>query len=268
LYSKLFENAHFKSFKNAIKSVRCRLRRQFYARRVKPRKLSLHSAVVIAPHPDDEILGPGGMLALKRESGVQVHIIFLTAGGNSHSTCCSVSQDEVERIRRKQALESISCLGIQPNDLIWFNLKDGKIPLDGQDGFKKAVINLAVEFDRLKPKEIYCPHPHDCFPDHEAASRIVHNAARYYSHPFRIIYYTVWAWFNAPSPMSKLFDWNSGWLLDISTVFDKKYAAACCYLNNALAPCGYPYCGRLPEALIHGFKKPNEIFFDGNAHNG
>ncbi len=258
---------NYKSLKNTIKAIRCRLRRQFYAGCLQSRNLSSHSAVVVAPHPDDEIFGAGGMIAMKREAGVPVRVIFLAEGGGSHSTCCATDYEEVGSIRRQQAVEATACVGLQSDDLTWFNMRDGKIPFDGQYGFNEAVTNLANEFERLKLTEIYCPHPHDGFPDHEAASRIVQHAAQHLKHIHRIIYYTVWACYNTPSPMSKFFDWNTGWLLDIRTVAEKKDAATQRYLNSKPAPCGYPYCGRLPKALVHGVKMPNEIFFDGDVHN-
>jgi len=258
---------NYRTFKNTIKSIRCRLRRQFYTGRLKHRNITLHSAVVVAPHPDDEIFGAGGIIAMKREAGVPVHVIFLTAGENSHSTCCAPAHEEVGDVRRQQAVEATAYLGLQFDNLTWLNLTDGKIPFRGQVGYDKAVTNLADEFDRLALTEIYCPHPHDWFPDHEAASRIVREAAQRSNHQFKIVNYTVWAWYNTPSPMSKFFDWKTGWKLDIQPVFEKKALAIHKYLNSVPAPCGYPYCGRLPKALLHGIRKPNEIFFDGDVDN-
>ncbi|PQP34718.1 hypothetical protein C6A37_06280 [Desulfobacteraceae bacterium SEEP-SAG9] len=263
----LILSKYYESLKMIVKSARCRLRRSIITGRLATRDLSSHSAVVVAPHPDDEIFGTGGMIAMKREAGVPVHVIFLTEGGSSHATCCSVPYEDVGEVRRKQAVEATDCVGLQSNDLTWFNLRDGKIPSDGQDGFNKAVTNLADEFGGLVPTEIYCPHPHDWFPDHEVTSRIVQLAAQHSRYSFKIIYYTVWIWYNAPSKMSKFFDLNRGWILDIHPVFEKKASAIHRYLNSAPAPCGHPYCGKLPKALLHGIRKANEIFFDGDVDN-
>ncbi|MFC1858897.1 PIG-L deacetylase family protein [Thermodesulfobacteriota bacterium] len=257
---------YYQSLKNIAKSVRCRLRREAIAARLPYRDISSHSAVVVAPHPDDETFGAGGMIAMKKKAGVPVHVIFLTGGEASHASCCSIATNEIKRIRRSQAIEATARLGLNYDELVWLNLKDGKIPCEGQDGFNDAVINLANRIERMAPFEIYSPHPHDGLQDHEAACKIVQFAAKKSSVSFRIIYYTVWAWFNMPSIEFKLWGWKNGWLLDIRPIFKRKASAIQNYLNDTYAPCGAPYCGRLPESLISCVKKPNEVFFDGKIN--
>ena len=39
------------------------------------------SILVLAPHPDDETLGPGGSLALHAARGDRVRVVFCTDGG-------------------------------------------------------------------------------------------------------------------------------------------------------------------------------------------
>ena len=38
------------------------------------------AVVVFAPHPDDEVFGCGGALALHARAGVSVHVVLLTEG--------------------------------------------------------------------------------------------------------------------------------------------------------------------------------------------
>jgi len=255
------------SFKNIIKSARCRLRRSIVSRRLPFRNLSKNSAVVIAPHPDDETFGAGGMIAMKKQAGVPVHVIFLTEGSASHANCCTIAPEKIGRIRREQSIEAAACLGLESDGLVWVGLRDGKIPVEGADGFENAVIIISEQFDEIAPAEIYCPYPHDGLPDHEAASMIVRHAVLRAKRSFEIIYYTTWAWYNTPSPINQFFDWKNGWTLDTDRVLDRKASAMSRYLDNSRAPCGWPYCGRLPAALVDGFRKPTEIFFDGDVNN-
>jgi len=259
---------HHKLLKNMVKSARCRLRRNVVSRRLPFRDLSNNSVIVIAPHPDDETFGSGGMIAMKRQAGVPVHVIFLTEGSASHANCCTIAPEKIGHIRREQSVKAAVCLGIQPDGLTWLGLRDGEIPVEGSVGFGDAIANISEQFDRIAPAKIYCPHPHDGLPDHEAASMIVRHAVLRANHSFEIIYYTIWAWYNTRSPMNKFFDWKNGWALDINSVLKTKAAAMRCYLDSSPAPCGYPYCGRLPSALLDGFRKPTEIFFDGDVDKG
>lgn len=258
---------YISSFKNIVKSARCRLRRSIVSRRLLFRDLSNHPAVVIAPHPDDETFGTGGMIAMKRQSGVPVHVIFLTEGSASHANCCTIAPDKIGHIRHEQSVEAGAFLGLQPDSLLWLGVRDGEIPGEDADGFEDAVIIISEKFDKIAPLEIYCPHPFDGLPDHEAASTIVRHAVLRANYSFEIIYYTIWAWYNTPSPMNHSFDCNKGWALDINSVLDRKAAALSCYLDSSPAPCGWPYCGRLPAALLNSVRCPTEIFFDGNVDN-
>jgi len=45
---------------------------------------SLRRALVVAPHPDDEILGCGGIMAGFQAAGVEVHVVFMSVDGFHH----------------------------------------------------------------------------------------------------------------------------------------------------------------------------------------
>ena len=215
---------------------------------------------MVAPHPDDETFGAGGMIALKRALGIPVAVILLTDGGASLSAFPEISPEEVGRVRCNQAIAATGCLGLDPGDVIGLGLVDAKIPHPGQPGFENAVARLARELEDLAPSEIYCPHPHDGLPDHEAAASIVLAAACRASRPFQIIFYIVWAWFNARSPLRTYLDIQAGWRLDIRSVYVKKRAAIAQYLEGTLAPGGHPYGGYLPAAVTSSARADYEVF--------
>src|SRR5689334_3255841 len=47
--------------------------------------VSQKPALIISPHQDDEVLGCGGVIGLKREQGIPVQVVFITDGAGSHS---------------------------------------------------------------------------------------------------------------------------------------------------------------------------------------
>ncbi|MEN8215667.1 MAG: PIG-L family deacetylase [Pseudomonadota bacterium] len=67
----------FRELKRFIKFKRASLFRKWVKRRATYHPVSQSSALIIAPHPDDEILGCGGLIALKKSKHAQV---FLTQG--------------------------------------------------------------------------------------------------------------------------------------------------------------------------------------------
>ncbi len=42
------------------------------------------SALVVAPHGDDEVLGAGGLIYRLVQSGAAVHVVFLAVDGSEH----------------------------------------------------------------------------------------------------------------------------------------------------------------------------------------
>ena len=65
--------------------------------------------VVLAPHPDDETLGCGGLIALKRSLGAPVRVIFMTDGAGSHS---GVDRPALTATRKEEASAACNVLGV------------------------------------------------------------------------------------------------------------------------------------------------------------
>ena len=253
--------------KKIAKDIRSCARQYLHGSRISFREISYLPTLIIAPHPDDETLGVGGLIAFKKEKKVPVKVIFFTSGEASHISCCNISKEDVASVRRQQALGATAYLGLNSGEIVWQDLQDGKIPCDGESRFGGSVRDLAEIFQNEKPAEIYCPHPNDGWADHRAATEIILSAVQVSRIETRIIYYIIWAWYNAPSTSKRFFNWDNAWKLNIGPVFEKKISAICYYMDGPKAPCGYPYCGKLPWAVIHCAKRQAEIFIDGGTPN-
>ncbi len=236
------------------KSARSALRRIWLERQLPVCEISGRSALIVAPHPDDETFGTGGLIALKRMAGVPVRILFMTGGEASHAACCDTDRELIRSVRRQQASAASARLGLSPDDLIWADFQDGKIPHEGNDGFEHAIVVMSEVIRRFSPDEIYCPHPADGHPDHIAATRITETAVKRSAPHIRIVYYMVWACYNAPYLAP------GGWQLDARSVYEKKTAAIREYLGQKPALCGVPWCGRLPEAVIRSARSAIELY--------
>jgi len=76
-----------------------------------PAAPSWRRAVVVAPHPDDEILGVGGTMALLAAAGAEILLVAVTDGEASHPGC----QDELRLRRPQESAVAAQRLGTSPN---------------------------------------------------------------------------------------------------------------------------------------------------------
>jgi LmbE family N-acetylglucosaminyl deacetylase len=125
------------------------------------------NVLVIAPHPDDEVIGCGGALCLHAARGDRLSAVFLTSGelGLKHLT-----RDEAWKTREAEARRAAKILGIE--SLTFLRLPDWCMG----DDIARAAEALRPVLAREKPELIYLPHPDDGHPDHKATLPVLRAA--------------------------------------------------------------------------------------------
>ncbi len=135
--------------------------------------------LVLAPHPDDEALGAGGLIQCAREAHAAVRVVFITDGDNN-----PWPQRAMERRwtigphqratwgarRREEAFRSIDRLGLSRADAFFWGLPDQGLTahlLNDQPAFPRL---LQSQFDDFSPTIVIGPSIADHHPDHSAAS--------------------------------------------------------------------------------------------------
>ncbi len=218
---------------------------------------------VIAPHPDDEVFGTGGLIALAVTKGLPVQVIVLTDGDCSHHGCCNLEESEIGRRRRELCTSTAKALGYPSESIHYLGWHDNALPSAGDNGFEDLVKEMVFLLKDIKPFAVLVPHPFEGWKDHVAAECLVHAAIDKLDHPVRLIYYCVWFWFNLSFRRAKQCSWRNARILDINNVYGHKMAAVNLYLDSK-APCGVPWIGRLPLQLLRIFRKRKELFFDAD----
>jgi LmbE family N-acetylglucosaminyl deacetylase/GT2 family glycosyltransferase len=117
--------------------------------------------LVVAPHPDDEVMGAGGMLALHARLGHTVRVVILTDGGQGDPDARTT---DLKSTRVQESLNAGAVLGI--SDYRFLTFTDGK--LGESEDLGEA---LREEIEAFDPGLIYAPSPQELHPDHRAASR-------------------------------------------------------------------------------------------------
>ena len=89
--------------------------------------------LVLAPHPDDEILGTGGVIQRAQKAKAQVKIVFLTYGDNNawsftvykkHPVLLPGSMRAMGETRRKEAINASKVLGLTEDQLLFLGYPD------------------------------------------------------------------------------------------------------------------------------------------------
>jgi N-acetylglucosamine malate deacetylase 1 len=210
------------------------------------------SAMVFSPHQDDETFGCGGMIALKRENGVPVTVVFLTDGQGGGNPDLNIT-DEIIQVRKKEALNALNILGVEPSFIYFLDEQDGTLQ-DLQGGEKKKIIEqLANLLQAHKPEEVYVPHRKDCHIDHEATYDLVKEALNEVDLKVELLQYPIWLFWRAPLfIMLKLKDIAFAYRVSIESVQDKKKRAIESYRSQTAS---------LPNAFVKRFSNSYEIFF-------
>ncbi len=158
---------------------------------VEPAALA-RSALIFAPHPDDETLACGGTIIKKLRAGARVGIVFLTDGSHSHSVF--LPPEQLAALREREALAAASAMGVGEGDITFLRFEDGRL----SEHQEAAVTQVAALLGRFEPQEVYIPYAYEPPSDHVATNRIVRNALTQVGLPARVYEYPVWFWRHWP----------------------------------------------------------------------
>ncbi|MCB8835087.1 PIG-L family deacetylase, partial [Escherichia coli] len=83
---------------------------------------------MIAPHPDDEVIGAAGLIARLRRHGARVRVAVVTDGAASHRGSRQWPRARLVAARQRESLHALRRLGIVAGDVSFLNLPDGQLP--------------------------------------------------------------------------------------------------------------------------------------------
>jgi LmbE family N-acetylglucosaminyl deacetylase len=147
--------------------------------------------VVVAPHPDDDVLGCGGTIACKVQEGWQVFIIYVTTGGNSHARVLGIlnapTPAQLAEIRKAEAISAAQVLGVPAQNLIFLGLNSDFLRKHPNE----AGARLANVLSATRPDMLFYPMVLDTHPTHKSTGLIVESLKNIDPEPIRLRY---WIW--------------------------------------------------------------------------
>ena len=125
--------------------------------------------LIVAAHPDDEMLGCGGTIAKLSKKNCNIYVVFFTDGVSARGKINSKAADK----KKKNSLKALKILGVRKAKFL-------KYPDNALD--KVPLITLTKEIEEIikkfKPKTIFTHSNVDLNIDHEIISRAVITATR------------------------------------------------------------------------------------------
>lgn len=183
--------------------------------------------VVVAPHPDDEVLAAGGLLALAAEIGRDIALVAVTDGSASHPDSRLWSRERLAAERPRETHAALATLGVHPQTHVRLGLPDGR--LAGQDAAFAQRLQAV-----LRPRDVvFTTWELDGHPDHEATGRATARAAR--EAGARCLQAPVWAWHWA-CPGDERLPWHRARRLRLPASVVRRKKSAVGAFTSQLAP--------------------------------
>ncbi|MEI6972867.1 MAG: PIG-L deacetylase family protein, partial [bacterium] len=172
------------------------------------------AVLVFAPHPDDEVFGCGGALALHVRAAVPVRVVILTDGALGGDP----QEASLAHCRQAESTAALAVIGVSAPE--FWNLPDRGVSYD-----EPLVCRIMAEISAAAADLIYLPSLEELHPDHRAIALAGLEAVRRLQGERRIAFYEI----SAPL--------KPNLLLDIDPVMEIKRAAMRCFPSQlALQP--------------------------------
>jgi LmbE family N-acetylglucosaminyl deacetylase len=198
---------------------------------------------IITPHPDDETLGAGGLIADLIKKGVDVTVVSVTNGENAY-----VNFPQLSAIRKVEQENALYELGLTANKIIRLNITDSDVQANVEQ-LENALLKLI-----RTPANIFATWLGDFHPDHEAVGQAALKVAQQTAS--KLTFYFFWTWHRGTIATIQQLPLRI-YPLNMSA-YNKKQAAIHCY-QSQLAPVNEKPI--LPKKILIPAQRDYEVFY-------
>jgi LmbE family N-acetylglucosaminyl deacetylase len=216
-----------------------------------PRRL-----VVVAPHPDDEVLGCGGLIATMSAAGVPTIVIAVTDGDASHPGSPTLTPQQLTHVRsleRAAALAELAPRGAAPIDVLRLSIPDGTVTSCIEQ------VTSAIAGELKFGDWCLATWRLDGHPDHEAvgsaaAAACAHTATQ-------LIEFPIWTWHWA-TPNDPRVPWSAVRRIDLAPDVYAMKREAISRFHSQISPLSNDPADAaiLPPGVIARLLRHTEVF--------
>ncbi len=210
------------------------------------------SVVVLAAHPDDEVLGVGGLLARLAALGADLRLVWATDGEASHPCSTAPIVARLGAVRRSESALATERLGLAAAPRRHLGLRDGR--LTGEEDRLTELVAAEVAGADV----VLAPWSRDGHPDHEACGRAAGRVAS------AVLEYPVWTWHWA-GPDDARVPWSRARRVELDDdATARKAAAVGCFRTQVAAIGPAPAdAAVLPDRVLAHFRRDYEVVLVG-----
>ncbi|MET0844561.1 MAG: PIG-L family deacetylase [Pseudomonas sp.] len=212
-------------------------------------------AVVIAPHPGDEVVMCGGLFQLLSSLGHPLQLISITDGSASHPGSQQWSEKRLSVFRGQESVEALRRLGLPMHSLKWIR---GGFTDNALAERETQLTQFIARY--LRPGDVvFSTWREDGTSDHDAVGRASANAASMVGATINEL--PVWAW-HWPTREQGLFPWHRARKirLDTWTVARKSHATHA-YASQLDGEPAIGIAPLLPRVILERMRLPYEVVF-------
>jgi LmbE family N-acetylglucosaminyl deacetylase len=170
------------------------------------------NVLVVAPHPDDESIGCGGIVRAHARRGDRVHVAYLTSGERGITR---PTREEAWRVREGEALAAAEVLGVASHTFL-------RLPDYGLSECTGTLARLLASIVAAEePRLILAPHADEAHPDHRGALTATMCALASHDRAVPVLLYEVW------TPLA-----TYDHVEDVSAVMPTKLRAVRCHTSQ------------------------------------
>lgn len=217
--------------------------------------LPARHVIIVAPHPDDEVLGAGGLIQVALTRRLPLKIIAVTDGEGSHPHSHAPMRFDLASVRFLESHVALRRLGWEEPEIIQLHIPDSRVARH------QARLDEALEAV-LQPGDLcVAPWRRDGHPDHDACGDAARMASRRVG--ARSIEYLVWAWHWA-DPYGSDIPWDHCRRLNLTRRERARKRWATGAFRSQTRPLGPEAADApvLPAPLMRRFWRTYEVYVD------
>jgi LmbE family N-acetylglucosaminyl deacetylase len=219
--------------------------------------------IVVAPHPDDESLACGALIADACRQAIRGKVVIVSDGAGSHPNSKAYPPDRLRSLREAEARQAGAELGLRPEEMLFLGLPDRFVPREGEEA-ERAIGVIADCVRKIGAGSLFVSWRHDPHCDHEASYQIAREVQRRVG-GVRLFEYVVWG--HTLPPSTEVDPIRSGFRISVDhDAHEMKRRAIAAHRSQTTALIDDDSVGFLFSQIdLAHFDLPYEFFLESDA---